>query len=237
MSYVRYFQGPINHSRDIIDRIALDQMDAVGEIVRIEGRKVWMRRRKPDDAKSKHPMSGSMDLDREVELGNMRVEEFDVIIMCTGFKEVLPFLNLASDSNDDDVDARATTTSSKGQKKRYSSADAYKLVFDPDDPSLCYIGAARPFLGSIPGLAELQARWAAKVYSGEISLPAPPEMRALVAKDKGERAARFTYDFARLPQLVNHWKYADEIGRILRAKPNQWKWLFKSPRKCVTSHS
>ena len=32
-------------------------------------------------------------------------------------------------------------------------------------------GAVRPVFGSIPGLAELQARWVAKVVAGKVALP------------------------------------------------------------------
>ncbi len=53
-------------------------------------------------------------------------EDVDLIIFATGYLSNLPFLL-------------------PGHNFRYN---AYKLVFDPNDPTLCYIGSARPMIGT-----------------------------------------------------------------------------------------
>lgn len=137
-------------------------------------------------------------------------EEVDHVIFATGYHANVPFL-----------------TKDQTYKK------AYKLVFDPNDPTLCFIGSARPMIGSIPALGELQARWAAKVFSGKVSLPAPggPELVKLMNDGLDWHKRTFPQDDRSLPQLVNHWAYSDEIAGYMGVKPKYWKWFFRSPAK------
>jgi hypothetical protein len=53
-------------------------------------------------------------------------EDVDLIIFATGYLSNLPFLAPELDF----------------------TTQAYKLVFDPKDPTLCYIGTARPMIGT-----------------------------------------------------------------------------------------
>jgi len=129
-----------------------------------------------------------------------------LIIFATGYVENVPFL-----------------------PKNHTFLDAYKLVFDPRDPSLCYIGTARPMIGSIPGLGELQARWAAKVYTNQATIPSSPEMLEQVKRDKVTHSKIFIADHRSLPQLVNHWNYSDEIASYFGAKPDLVRWFFRNP--------
>jgi hypothetical protein len=64
-------------------------------------------------------------------------EDVDLIIFATGYLSNLPFLLPTHNF-------------------RYN---AYKLVFDPNDPTLCYIGSARPMIGTVPSItARVHAR-------------------------------------------------------------------------------
>jgi len=143
--------------------------------------------------------------------GRDKPDEIDLVIFATGFRASVGYLN---------------------GKQSYTSA--YKLVFDPYDPSMCYIGSPRPMIGSIPALAELQARWAAKVYSGQVKLPSSPEMVKLMEADKIRHKRVFPQDDHSLPQLVNHWEYSDEIGAMFGAKPHLIRWFFRNPFKWWT---
>jgi hypothetical protein len=53
-------------------------------------------------------------------------EDVDLIIFATGYLSNLPFLAPELDF----------------------TTQAYKLVFDPQDPTLCYVGTARPMIGT-----------------------------------------------------------------------------------------
>jgi len=159
-----YFHGFLNKSRDIVDKAALGKVVARRGVERIEGKRVWFTNEpKPEDV--------------------------DLIIFATGYLSNLPFLAPELDF----------------------TTQAYKLVFDPQDPTLCYVGTARPMIGtpattatttlllqillqfqsfscvavaggvvrcagSIPALGELQARWAVKVYTGQVALPSTDVM-------------------------------------------------------------
>jgi len=176
-----YFQGFVNKSRDIVDKVALGKVEARRGVTKIEGKRIWFNDDKP-------PV------------------DVDLIVFSTGYQANLPFL-------------RPEQTYKK----------AYKLVFDPYDPTLCYIGSARPMIGSIPGLAELQSRWVAKVWTGKVDLPdTAPRLRQMEI-DRARHRSIFVADTEHLPQLVNHWEYSDEIASYFGAKPNLVKWFFKNP--------
>ena len=67
----------------------------------------------------------------------------------------------------------------------------YKLVFHPDDPSLSFIGYARPTITSIPYMAEVQCMWASKVWRGKFQLPAREIMHESAKTDLKKRKEFF----------------------------------------------
>jgi len=71
-----------------------------------------------------------------------------------------------------------------------SAKESYKFVFYPDDPTLCFIGGARPFIGGIPSLAEIVSRWVVSVYSGKTQLPDRVTMHNII---KQVRQILFTF--------------------------------------------
>jgi len=140
--------------------------------------------------------------------GRKEPDVVDLIIFATGYRPNVPFL-----------------------KGNLIPSRAYKLVFNPHDPTLCFIGSPRPMIGSIPALGELQARWAAKVYSGQVSLPSSDEMIRILEADRLRHKRVFPQDDHSLPHLVNHWEYSDEIGAMFGAKPDLVRWFFRNPFK------
>ena len=76
-------------------------------------------------------------------------QEFDIIILCTGYKVNFPFLN---------------------KKYRSELTDNYKFILNNKDPTLAYIGFVRPVLGSIPAIAEIQSVYVGKLFSKKINL-------------------------------------------------------------------
>lgn len=118
-------------------------------------------------------------------------EAFDLIIDCTGYAPRFGFLD-----------------------EKCQALENYKLVFNQSDPSLAFIGLARPLLGSIPALAELQARWVASVFSGATVLPATEQMNSETRCRQRIHRKRF-YGSLRRPNLVEHEFYAREIAAEL----------------------
>ncbi|HET8569606.1 MAG TPA: NAD(P)-binding domain-containing protein [Candidatus Limnocylindria bacterium] len=100
----------------------------------------------------------------------------------------------------------------------------YRHVFHPDEPTLAVVGFNR-VSGPVPPIAEMQARWAARVLAGRASLPSRDEMHAEIAA-RVERAERTGAEY----QRVQYVDYLDEIGALIGAKPSLWArpWLLWS---------
>ncbi|MDF2234814.1 NAD(P)-binding domain-containing protein [Albimonas sp. CAU 1670] len=70
----------------------------------------------------------------------------------------------------------------------------YRLVVHPDDPSLTFFGFARPTILSLPYMIELQCLFAQRMWSGEVTLPGPREMRETADRQAEELDALFGYE-------------------------------------------
>lgn len=137
-------------------------------------------------------------------------QEFDLIITSTGYKVQYPYL-----------------------PKRYSDVkiiDRHKFVFDVEDPSIVFIGLARPVVGSIVGISELQSRWSAKVFSGNIPIKSLEERRADVVNDTAHWREFFKDSSQRIEGLVEGYTYVDDIAQHAGIYPNYWELLWSNPR-------
>ncbi len=95
-------------------------------------------------------------IDNIVEFKSGDRELFTHIICCFGYQFHCPFL-----------------------PKPYHKADLekfYQFVFPPDDTSIGFFGFARPIIGSIPLLTEMQCLWAFRAWSGKIDFRSSDEM-------------------------------------------------------------
>ena len=135
----------------------------------------------------------------------------DDIIVCSGYRIALPFL-------DDGVAGR-------------DPRDWYKYVFCQDDPSLAFVGFARPIFGSIPGLAELQSRLVAGVFSGQIALPPREERARVIAEDRRFWSRHLRHTSLRIAGLVDHFKYSDQLAGLIGCRPRFWRLFWRSPRR------
>ncbi len=136
-------------------------------------------------------------------------QEFDLIITSTGYKVQYPFL-----------------------PKRYSDVkiiNRHKFVFDVEDPSIVFIGLARPVVGSIVGISELQSRWSAKVFSGSVPLKSLEERRADVANDTTHWREFFKDSSQRIEGLVEGYTYVDDIAKHAEIYPNYWELFLSNP--------
>jgi cation diffusion facilitator CzcD-associated flavoprotein CzcO len=122
----------------------------------------------------------------------------DVLVLCTGFEPPSwPFLGALSPTR-----------------------GLYRQVFDPGlGARAAFVGFARPAIGSIPVISELQARWVARVFSGSCRLPGPDEMSRSIAAAEAATRARFPKDFDQLPYLVPYAEYLDSLAREIGCMP------------------
>ena len=101
-------------------------------------------------------------------------DNLDAVIFCTGYKIGFGFIDQSVIS----VDANGVLL--------------YKYVFPPQlsKPTLAVIGCVQP-LGAINPLAELQARWAARVFKGDTKLPSESNMMKDIKMKKAEMSKRY----------------------------------------------
>ncbi len=125
--------------------------------------------------------------------------EPDLVILCTGFDDRVPFLEEA-----------------------VADPPRYLHTFVPSiGASLCFIGLVRPAFGAIPPLAELQARWFAQLLSGDAELPSEEEMRASIDRLSDFRRHYFRAIRGRLDYLVDYTSLCDELASRVGCKPTR----------------
>ena len=136
-------------------------------------------------------------------------QEFDVAIMATGYIVDYPFL--------------PKKHAEPGPREKL------KLVFDVEDPTLAFVGLARPVVGSIVALSELQAMWAARVWTNKIQFPSLEERREIVQKDAKFWNNYFKDTSRRLQGLVEVYLYVTDVSRCAGLYPDYWALLKKKP--------
>ena len=138
--------------------------------------------------------------------GDPKPVHIDHILLCTGYQWVHPFF------------------------PHTDIHDLYKLVFAPNvNGTLAFVGSARPVFGSIPALAELQARWAAAVFAGRCRLPSEKVMASRRRAYWKRHTRLYPHDSKRLKQLVNLFEYTDVIGDELGVRVNVFYLFFRHP--------
>uniref|UniRef100_A0A8D0AC41 Flavin-containing monooxygenase n=1 Tax=Sander lucioperca TaxID=283035 RepID=A0A8D0AC41_SANLU len=129
------------------------------------------------------------------------IDEVDVVVFATGYNYSFPFLPPALQAK-------------SGYRLRL-----YKHVFPPalTQPTLAVVGFIHS-LGAINPLAEMQARWATRVFKGFTTLPSEETMMKEIEKDTQN------------PLQVDYIPYLDSLAEQVGVRPNIL-WLFlKDPR-------
>ncbi|OIW29196.1 FAD/NAD(P)-binding domain-containing protein [Coniochaeta ligniaria NRRL 30616] len=124
----------------------------------------------------------------------------DIVVFCTGYKQVFPFLNNSS--------------ADKSAKPYPTAAEAdVRDIWARDDPTVAFVGFVRPSLGAIPPLSELQAQlWVLSLVSpGRVPRPLAPE---------DERHYRLLHPpESRVQYGVDHESYAYQLALDMDAAP------------------
>ncbi|XP_068448897.1 flavin-containing monooxygenase 5-like [Clinocottus analis] len=143
------------------------------------------------------------------------IDEVDVVVFATGFDYSFPFLPAAL------------------QAKCGFRLRLYEHVFPPAlaKPTLAVVGFIHA-LGAINPLAEMQARWATRVFKGLTSLPSEDVMMQEIEKDTSAMHQRFLCS-ERNPLQVNHIAYLDSLAERVGVRPNILWLLLTDPRLAV----
>ena len=123
----------------------------------------------------------------------------DAVLYCTGYQLSLPYLRPGL------------------VEISHNRLPLYKSVFSPDHPGLAFVGFFQT-TGAIPPVAEMQARWVARVLAGHASLPAPEAQRADISAQLAAWRASGAPS-QRLPWLA----YMDELAGFIGARPRLWR--------------
>ncbi|WP_218673908.1 NAD(P)-binding domain-containing protein, partial [Candidatus Entotheonella palauensis] len=129
--------------------------------------------------------------------------EVDRIVLATGYDAQWPFLD-------------------------HPPSALFKRVFHPEDLTLAFVGFARPILGSIPSLSELQSRWLAHVWAGQVTVPSRARRAVALLWDRRAHRRSIT-DSSRLGVLVDHEVYATELASFVKAQVHWLKLLLRHP--------
>lgn len=140
------------------------------------------------------------------------IDKVDVVVFATGYNYGFPFLPAAL------------------QAKCGYRLSLYKHIFHPTltKPTLAVVGFIHGF-GAINPLAEMQARWATRVFKGLITLPTEKIMMEEIEKDTAEMHQKYACS-ERNPLQVDYIPYQDSLAEQIGARPNI-PWLFvKDPK-------
>ncbi|WP_337043281.1 flavin-containing monooxygenase [Emticicia sp. 17c] len=125
-------------------------------------------------------------------------QEFDLIVYATGYKISFPFLK--------QYDAFDVEES--------NSIRLYKRVIHPDFEHLFFLALIQP-LGAIMPLAEIQAKWVAKIIKGECPLPSKEEMLRSIDEDAQKLAQRYKQS-PRHTLQVDFYPYKESIEKEMK---------------------
>ncbi|KAJ6653875.1 hypothetical protein lerEdw1_008623 [Lerista edwardsae] len=143
-------------------------------------------------------------------------ENVDVVIFATGYSVAFPFLEESI------------------IKVEENRVPLYKHVFPPhlEKPTLAIIGLIQP-LGPIMPTAELQARWATRVFKGLSVLPSESTMVADTIRRNEKRIKWFGTSRSQSIQ-TDFIEYLDELAAGSGAKPDIFSLLLKDPKLALT---
>ncbi|CAF1031598.1 unnamed protein product, partial [Brachionus calyciflorus] len=159
---------------------------------------------------------------KRVTFENGDEDEFDCIILCTGYKIDLNYL---ADEVKKEIFADSEET----------MLNLFKQVFSPKiGKSVGFLGFIQPSSGGLLTVSEMQARWHVRLMLNHVKLPSEPEMIEHIKIDQEKTSKRF-HNSKRHTIQQDPIKYNDEIGEFFGVKPNflqnfkiMWRLLFSS---------
>ncbi|CAM4590695.1 unnamed protein product [Lepidochelys olivacea] len=140
-----------------------------------------------------------------------REEDIDVVVFATGYRFSFPFLGDCA-------------------KVVKNQVSLYKFVFPPqlEKPTLAFIGLIQA-LGAVMPIAELQGRWATRVFKGLNRLPSASDMLADIAQKRKEMAKRYVKS-QRYTIQAYYIPYMDEVACLAGVKPKLLSLFLMDPK-------
>lgn len=140
--------------------------------------------------------------------------DYDLIIACFGYKpKPLDFLP-------------ATHT--------ITPDDCWRYIFHPDDPSLMFVGYARPVVTSIPLMTEAQCKLAARVMTGAVSLP--EDLHTRIVEERATWREFFRDTSQRIGTLVEPISYFHGLMQAGGFEPDFQELFRRDPRGALIAY-
>ena len=107
----------------------------------------------------------------------------------------------------------------------------YKHMFNPNVGNrLAWVGWARPGFGSQFPIMEMQSRYCALIFSGELKLPTVDAMVKSANDDFEVYKEQFEDNAQRIRSLVDYHKYMNDLAKIMGCYPPITKYFFLKPK-------
>ncbi|MDJ0592507.1 MAG: NAD(P)-binding domain-containing protein [Pleurocapsa sp. MO_226.B13] len=123
----------------------------------------------------------------------------DAVVFSSGFNVHFPFLPIDS--------------------KNWDWRKLYKKMFHPELNNLGFVGFARPNIGSMPPIMEMQSRYFAGVVSGRLQLPEPAKMEKIIEQDAQDSRKLKPLVSDRITGIVSYVPYMYELSELIGCRP------------------
>lgn len=123
----------------------------------------------------------------------------DSVIFSSGFKVKFPFLPITSEG--------------------WDWRKLYKKIFHPELPNIGFVGFARPNLGAMPPIIELQARYFAGIVSDRLSLPSEDQMQKTIQEDAQKIGRLKPLVCDRITGIVSFVPYMYDLAGLIGCRP------------------
>ena len=138
----------------------------------------------------------------------------DRIVFCTGYRARYPFLAECPELAAGGADARGL----------------FKRMFHPDvGDEVAWIGLVRPGFGSIPPMAEMQARFFALVAAGQRKLPSKDAMQTDIESHARLDEEQYPDDAQAIRPLTDYLRFMDAMAREIGCAPRMMDLAIRHP--------
>jgi dimethylaniline monooxygenase (N-oxide forming) len=139
------------------------------------------------------------------------IEKIDTVIFSTGYVNRVDFM--------------------PNELQACDPRSMYKHMFNPSIGNrLAWVGWARPGFGSQFPIMEMQSRYCALIFSGELKLPTADAMVKSANDDFEVYKEQFEDNAQRIRSLVDYHKYMNDLAKIMGCYPPIIKYFFLQPK-------
>ena len=101
---------------------------------------------------------------------------------------------------------------------QFKLADFYLGCTHASDPDLFLVGFARPIIGNIPTISEMQSRYVCGSIAGKY--PRPPNIKSLHQNDLANRKVRYKHLNMDAIYPVEMFPYCDQLAKLMKVYPS-----------------